>query len=210
MYTTYLIDSYYTSITLQLSVQGEPIPYIGLAEEVYIFPLQLYWLQPAATLASLLVDGMAGLFGQYYLIVFFSIAAIPAFLVPGVVLRAIFPTRALGGMLISIAIAFYLVMPTLFALAYYFTSPNLLSSLATSTSQLQRWGTGTGAEQNAQSSSSPLALALGSVQAAMSSFWLLILFYPALIIAITYTFITQVSRFIGGASRMGGKVRGFV
>ncbi len=210
MYGTYLIDKYFVSIEFSLSIRGAEIPYIGLAQQIYQLPLNLFYIYPASTLGSLLIDAMAGLFAQYYLIVFFSVAAIPAFLVPGVALRAILPTRALGGMLISIAIAFYLVMPSLFAVAYYFTSPGLLASITSAQAQLQRWGTGTGAEQYAQSASSPLAQALGQVKSAMSSFWLLVLFYPSLITAITYVFITQVSRFIGGASRLGGRVRGVI
>ena len=228
MYQTYLSYKYYLSInfviTLSDACGGESSiiskgmcsslssgqSYFSQAKAIYTLPIQLYYLEPAATISALLIDGMAALYSQYYLIVFFSIASIPAFLVPGVVFRALLPTRALGGILIATAIAFYLVMPTMFAIAYYFTSPSLLANLAASQAQLTRWGTGTGALQNSLSPSSPLPGALADVQSAMSSFWLLVLFYPALIIAVTYAFITQVANFIGSAPRVGGKMRGFV
>ncbi len=212
MFQTYMIDSYWASISYSINIEDRPIAstVLGSLQLTYVLPLEILFLQPASILAAILIDGIAGLYAQYYLLVFFSVAAIPAFLVPGVVLRAFIPTRALGGILISIAIAFYLVMPTLFAVAYYFTAPSIISAFATSQAQLNRWGTGTGAQTNAETASSPLALAISGVQADMSTFWLLVLFYPAMIIALSYAFITQVANFIGGASRIGGKLRGFV
>jgi len=215
MYQINMVDSFYT--TISFSIQSKVLNYIpqvnsalGLGQVAANIFLSAYYILPAQTLGTLIIDGLAGLYSQYYLIAFFSIAAIPAFLVPGVIFRVFFPTRALGGMLIALAIGFYLVMPTMFAMAYYFTSPTLLSGLANSAAQLNRWGSGTGAEQNALSASSPLILALNGAQSAMTSFWLLVLFYPALIIAVTYVFVTQLANFIGGASRLGNKMRGFV
>ncbi len=211
VYTPYITSSYYISISWTEAIGGQAIPYLSsLPQELYKLPLTIFYILPASALAQLLVDGMAGLYAQYYILVFFSVAAIPAFLAPGIVLRAILPTRSLGGIMISIGIAFFLVMPTLFAVAYYFTAPNLLASMAQQQSQLARWGTGTGAEQNALSATSPLVTALSNVRSAMSSFWLLVLFYPALITAVSYVFITQLANFIGGASRVGGNVRRFI
>jgi hypothetical protein len=211
IYPVYLTDSFYTTITASIYVQDYNLtPPLSYAKLLYTFPLQTFFLQPSIAIAGFLVDGIAALYAQYYLIVFFSIAAIPAFIVPGVIFRIFFPTRALGGVMIAIGVAFYLVMPTLFAVAYYFTSPQLLHGLETVTTQLNRWGSGTGSQQNALSPTSPLAESLSSAQSALSSFWLLILFYPALIIAVSYVFITQVANFIGGASRVGGKMRSFV
>ncbi len=211
MYQIVLVDSFYVSPVITLVINGmDYSSFIGYAVAAYVLPLQLYFIQPATTIGQLVIDGVAALYSQYYIIVFFSVAAIPVFLVPGVVFRIVFPTRALGGILMATGIGFYLVMPTLFAIAYYFTSPTLLQGLANSSAQLNRWGANTGAEQNALSTGSPLALSLSQAQSALSSFWLLVLFYPALIIAITYAFITQVANFIGGASRVGGKMRGLV
>lgn len=211
IYPIYLTDTFYTSITADIYIQDYNITApISYAKLLYTFPLQTFFIQPSLALTGFLTDGIAALYAQYYLIVFFSIAAIPVFLVPGVIFRIFFPTRALGGVMMAIGIAFYLVMPTLFAVAYYFTTPQLLHGLQSTTAQLNRWGGGTGSQQNALGPTSPLAESLSSTQSAMSSFWLLILFYPALIIAVSYVFITQVANFIGGANRVGGKMRSFV
>ncbi len=214
MYQIVLVDSFYISPSVTLQILGVDYSnfigdFIGPGS-VTAYPLELLFILPATTLGQLVLDGTAALYSQYYILIFFSVTAIPVFLVPGVVFRAILPTRALGGMLIAIGIGFYLVMPSLFAIAYYFTSPTLLQGLANSAAQLNRWGAGTGAEQNALSPSSPLVLAVGQAQSALSSFWLLVLFYPALIIAITYAFITQIANFIGGASRSLSSARGLV
>lgn len=211
MYQVVLTDSFYISPSVTLYIGGiDYSSFVGYAIAAATIPIQLYLILPATTIGQLIIDGVAALYVQYYLIAFFAVASIPAFIVPGVVLRAILPTRALGGMLLAIGIGFYLVMPTLFAVAYYFTSPTLLHALQGSQSQLARWGAGTGAETGALSTSSPLVLALADVQSALSSFWLLVLFYPALIIAMTYAFITQLANFIGGASRTQGKIRALI
>ena len=45
----------------------------------------------------------------------------------------------------------------------------------------------------------------------MSSFWLQIIFYPLLIISMTYAFITQAANFLGSTAKaMGGRIRGFI
>ena len=212
-YQIYLVDSYFLSFNVNLIILGtnlNELGIIGFIQSALKLPLQVFSLSPAETLSGFLIDGIAALYSQYYILVFFSIASIPAFIVPGVAFRAFFPTRALGGILMSVGIAFYLVMPTMFAMAYYFTSPTALQQLAYAQAQLNRWSIGTGAEQNGLSASSPITLALDGATSAVASLWLLILFYPALIIAMTYVFIVQVSNFIGGATRNMGKMRGLV
>ena len=207
IFLVYMIDSFFVSINIKLEVFGVSASAItSTVTSIYSLYLQLFFIQPAAVLATFLVDGIAALYSQYYIIVFFAVASIPVFIVPGVIFRAIFPTRALGGVLMAIGIGFYLVMPTLFAIAYYFTAPSILHALAVQGAQFNRWGSGAGAEINALSSSAPLPLALNGVKSALSSFWLLILFYPVLIVAVTYAFITQLANFIGGASRKGGRI----
>jgi hypothetical protein len=141
--------------------------------------------------------------------IFFATAAIPAFLIPGVILRAIFPTRALGGVMIALAIGFYLVMPTLFAVAFYFTAPSAMLSIQAATAQITRFGASPAAQ--AISPQSPLVVQLNNVNASLSGFWLLILFYPSLIIAMTYTVIQELSRLIGGATvTTSGRIRRFI
>ena len=170
----------------------------------------IFLLEPSQVLASMLTDAAALLYAEYFLIAFFAIAAIPVFLVPGVIFRALLPTRALGGILMAMAMGFYLVMPTLFALAYYFTAPQLGTQLSILSATLNQFGSGTGSQINALTPTSPLATTLSGVESAMGSYWLLILFYPSLIIAVTYLFIVQVSQIIGGASYGIGRARGFI
>ncbi|MGC8651645.1 MAG: hypothetical protein ACP5UH_00105 [Candidatus Micrarchaeia archaeon] len=179
-----------------------------LLNSVYAYVI-IYYMDPALNIAGLLSDGIIALYAQYYLIVFFSIAAVPVFLIPGVVFRAFMPTRAFGGILIAIALGFYIVAPSMFAIAYYFTAPGLLNQLAAIAAQTTRFG-GTASVQNSLSPTSPLPLMISSASSAMSSLWLLILFYPVLITSVTYAFIVQVANLIGGASRMGGRMRGFI
>ncbi len=224
LYQIYFLDSFYSSISVSISGNFKSLSSAGsivqmlaansaainLLGQAYKFPLIFFFIEPADMVSKLLSDGILALYGEYYLLVFFAVSAIPVFLVPGVVFRAIYPTRAFGGMLIALAIAFYLVMPGLFSIAYYFTTPQLQQQLRTGTSQLALYGSGSGAITNAQSSTSPIVETLGTVDAAMSSFWLLILFYPGLIIAVTYSFVTQIANFIGGASYTGSKLRSFI
>ena len=223
LYHIYFLDSFYASINVNIYGDIESLGAgsilqmlaasngaLSLLSMAYKFPLIFFFIQPADLVSKLLSDGILALYGEYYLLVFFAVSAIPVFLVTGIVFRAIYPTRAFGGMLIALAIAFYLVMPGLFSIAYYFTTPQLQQQLRTGTSQLALYGSGSGAITNAQSSTSPIVETLGTVDAAMSSFWLLILFYPGLIIAVTYSFVTQIANFIGGASYTGSKLRSFI
>jgi hypothetical protein len=113
-------------------------------------------------------------------------------------------------MLIAIGVAFYLVVPTLFAVAFYFTSPTVQQQFSYATQQLNRFGSGSSAINNALSPASPIVTDVSSIESAMSSFWLMILFYPSLISALAYVFIQQFSAFIGGATKSMGKVRGFI
>ncbi|MEM3626136.1 MAG: hypothetical protein QW144_01740, partial [Candidatus Micrarchaeaceae archaeon] len=65
---------------------------------------------------------------------------------------------------------------------------------------------GTGSQSNAVSPTSPLVLELGNIQSSMGAFWLSVLFYPALIIAMTYAMVTQLANFIGGFAQKSGRL----
>lgn len=173
----------------------------------YSIPVTIFFLDPALAITRLLTDGILGLYAEYYLLVFFSVAAIPAFLVPGVFFRAIFPTRAIGGILIAMAFGFYLIMPTLFSVTYYFTAPTLQRDMGLATLQMQRLNY---VSQNAVSAQSPLVVQLHNVQSSLNGFWLLIFFYPGLIATITYVCIQEISRFIGRAVHSMGRMRAFI
>jgi hypothetical protein len=215
LFSIYVTDAQYTSITITLLIGGAPLKSIASQiltsiPQLYSAPLSIFVLEPASAIGGLIIDGITALYAEYYLLIFFASVSIPAFLVPGTIFRAIFPTRAFGGMLIALAMGFFIVMPSLFAVAYYFTAPNLLSSMQLTASQLTRFGSGAGAETNGLTATSPLPTLLQNVNSEMSSFWLLILFYPSLIMAVTYAFVTQVATFIGGATYTGSRLRSFI
>lgn len=183
-----------------------------LATEYGQFPIIIFLIDPANVIGAFLADGIVLLYSEYYIMVFLASAAIPAFLAPGVVFRAIAPTRSLGGMMISLALAFFIVIPSLFAIVYYFTGPTLQQQLNAAAAGAAKFSAnGVNAQLASLSPSSPLVVQLAKVQQAMSAFWLQILFYPSLILAMTYAFITQASQFLGSSTKaMGGKIRGFV
>lgn len=207
----------YTSLTYQVGIEVDlPNPlfqYIGQAASVgfkiWNVLADIFVLEPSRQLASFITDGILAIYAQYYLLEFFAVAAIPCFLVPGVIFRAILPTRSLGGILIALSIGFYLVMPSLFAVAYYLTAPSVLQQLSTSSQVLNRFG-GNGVSIGELSSGSPLVTQLTSIQSAITNFWLLMIFYPLLIIAVTYAFVVELARFLGQAPNMTGRLRTFV
>lgn len=216
LYIPDVVDSFYASTSVTIQVQtitgGTPAlsPPVRLFRPIYAATLQLLVLGPILALTNFISDALVIIYSEYYMLVFFSVAAIPAFLVPGVIFRAVLPTRALGGILIALAMGVYLVMPTLFAVAYYFTAPTALQQLTTVNLLLNRYAAGSGAITNAVTPTSPLVLQLQNVNNAMSGFWLLILFYPMLIIAMTYAFVSQIANFIGGAYRAASSMRKFI
>ncbi len=216
VYTSLYHVYYYYQLLSSVSV-NVVIPDINgkiPVQEVLLAPLQLYWdilvIEPTVVISSFITDGILALYAEYNLIVFFSLAAIPAFLIPGIIFRAIIPTRALGGIMIALAMGFYFIMPTLFAVAYYFTAPHMTTLLNDAALQLSRFSLSKSSFNTQINPSSPIVTQISGVKTAFSGFWLLILFYPTLIVAITYAFVVQVADLIGGASRMGGKVRGFI
>jgi hypothetical protein len=176
---------------------------------VYDFLITVLYLNPAEALSKLLVEGISVLYGEYYLLVFFSVAAIPVLLVPGIIFRALLPTRGLGGVMIAMAIGFYLVMPALFSAVYFFTAPGLTKDINLANAQMQSIALSGGVVTSPQS---PLVQDLNNSQAALSGFWMLVLFYPVMIIAFTYSFIVQISKLIGGTyqSTAMGRIRRFI
>ena len=179
----------------------------GVFLNAFSFVATVLFLDPSAALAKLVMEGMVVLYAEYYLLVFFSVAAIPVFLIPGVMFRAILPTRGLGGVMIAMAIGFYLVMPTLFATVYFFTAPGLIKDMSIANAQMQGVATSGGVVTSPQS---PVVQYLKNSQAALSGFWMLVLFYPVMIIAFVYSFVVEISKLIGGTYRATGRLRSFI
>ena len=98
-------------------------------------------------------------------------------------------------------------MPTLFAVAYYFTAPAVMRNMQLAAAQLTRFGSGA---PPTLSPTNPLVLQLGNVQSSLDGFWLLILFYPSLIIAMTYLVIQELSRFLGAPTHSMAGARRFI
>jgi hypothetical protein len=211
MFNVYYTLRWFVTQQITISIVGHSLPVQNVLSFIDL-PLDYFFIDPARAISLFLADGILVLYSEYYLLVFFSVAAIPAFIVPGVIFRAFLPTRALGGVMLAIGISFYLVFPCLFAVAYYLTSPSVRQSMANEEAQITRFSAGSGMStaNNAASAQGPLALQLQDVQSTMAPFWLLVLFYPILIIAVVYATISQLSSFLGGFYGNAGKLRGFI
>ncbi len=159
--------------------------------------LNVLFIVPSTAISELIIDGLLFLYTEFYMLLFAMYAAIPILLVPGIVLRAFLPTRPIGGVMIAAAIAFYMVMPLLFSIATYFTSIGLLRSLNTQVAALETL-TQTNLLGNAATPSAPIVTQLGDVQSSMSSFWMSVLFYPSLIIVLTYYVMINIAELFGG------------
>jgi hypothetical protein len=174
----------------------------------YLEPaITVFFYIPAMAYISLQSDAIALLYGEFYMIMIFMYAAIPVFLIPGIILRSILPLRGLGGMMIAIAIGTYIIMPTLFSVAYYFTNQSMTQQLLGVTSALASYGNGPGAQLNAVSPQSPLPQELNLLRQGLGSYWMSVLFYPVLIFAITYAMIVQIAQFLGNMTSMSGKFK---
>lgn len=198
-----ITDRFYTSMSITICTTTCTSNLV----KPFTYAIMYFFYIPAFALIDLQMDVIMLLYAEFYLILFFMYIAIPGFLIPGVILRAFMPTRSLGGMLIAIAIGFYLVMPTLFSVAFYFTSQSTLSQANTVTNKLEEYGYGQGAVMNAITATSPLVLQLNNMKSSIGEYWLGVLFYPSLIIAMTYAVIQQIAEFIGGMSQMSGRLR---
>jgi hypothetical protein len=221
LYAIGSVDYYYASqvystciaeTAFKCQFQSSFFPPIFKYAVVYLF----FW--PASALIELIVPGLMALNLEFYLIIFMMYAAIPVFLIPGVIFRALIPTRHLGGMLMAIAIGFYFFMPILFGIAFAQiagTQGGTASQLSAISGALGRYGGCTpgsasckDAVQNSASPSSPLVEEISTASSAMGAFWLSVLFYPALISAMTYAFITQIAELLGGMARTSSRLRG--
>jgi len=202
LFNTNMNAAFYSSFDISIS----SVVYVSDIIGVFSTAIVLLYLIPAQALGYLLIQGLLVLHIEFYLILFFMYASIPVFLIPGIIFRAILPTRALGGMLIAIAIGFYFIMPILFSVAYFFTNTTVLSSLDSETAAINAYGGGANSQANAISPTSPLVETLGNIQSSMGAFWLSVLFYPALITAATYMAVVTLAEFIGGFAHKTSKV----
>ncbi len=225
IYDVVMISSFYSSINIQVYIaevtkaaagSGENIAGYGTASLLQpvsrLFnplasAITLFFIIPGQTVSGLLMDGLLALNAEFYFVLFFMYTAIPVFLIPGIILRAIFPLRSVGGLLMAVAFAFFLIMPILFAAAYTLSNQGVVQALQSASAQITANGQGTGAENNAASPTSPLVTQVQAVQSDLGGFFLEVLFYPVLILALTYTSMNILADFIGGATQTTGKMR---
>jgi hypothetical protein len=203
------LSGFYYSIGFQTDAFGGEVRTPPVLD-VFSFLITYYFFWPAWSIVVFLVEALFSLYTQFYMILFIMYSAVPVFLIPGIVFRAILPTRQLGAMMIAVAIGFYFVMPTLFAVAYYYTSNNIVAQLTLTNGIISRYGQNANFVQDASSAQAPLALAVGQIDTSFSSYWLSILFFPALIIAVTYSMVTQIAEVIGGMSKGSSRLRALV
>jgi hypothetical protein len=207
LYNVVMVDSYAGSISIEVQIAS--ISSASLISSIVnhgASTIAALFTMPAQTIATLLMDGLLALSAQFYMILFFMYISIPVFLIPGIIFRAIFPLRSVGGMLMAIAISFYLVMPILFSIAYYFTNTSAISVLTEASQEVKTNGQGTLSQTNAESPNGLLVKDVGKIESTMGGYFLSILFYPALILALTYYSMTVIAEFIGSISKTTGKL----
>ena len=112
--------------------------------------------------------------------------------------------------MIAIAIGFFLVMPTLFSVVYYFTAPQIMQQLSTMTASVNQVNNQQLSQVVLMNQNSPVVSTIRNAGSAMSTFWLLVLFYPMMIAGITFAFIIQVGNFIGGSAQVSSRIRAFI
>ena len=205
------LDYYYASQQITLcegeednmcTAETEVFPPIYKFSVLYGF----YW--PSWAIFDLSIGGYIALHVEFYSILFFMYAALPVFLIPGIIFRTILPTRHLGGMMMAIAIGFYFIMPLLFSVVYYFTSVGPISSLDAVSQAIHRYGAGSSAIIQAGTPGSPLVTDLANAQHVLGDYWLSVLFYPAIISALTYALVVQIGEILGGLAKTSGRLRG--
>lgn len=213
------IDFLYATETIVVC-QGEGPGFTCINKEEPISPILKFgvlqfFFWPAYSFADLSIPGFMALHLEFYFIIFLMYAAIPVFLIPGIIFRAFMPTRHLGGSMMALAIGVYFFMPILFSVAYYYTNTGVLQQLDSVTQALGAYGgcvaggaTCSNAVQNSVSPTSPLVEAIQNANNTLSAFWLSTLFYPALISAMTYAFIVQLGEIIGGMTKTSSRLRG--
>ena len=203
IYNPAMLAYFYTSITITVSTLAIVSNILGYLA----IPLEILFIIPATALSSLLVEGLMVLYTEFYLILFAMYASIPVFLIPGIFLRSIMPTRSVGGLLIGAAIGFYFILPTLFSVAFFFTYKGNMQTFISATAQLNSISQGSnaitnGASPNGQNS---IPQEIKTIQESMGSFWISVIFYPALILGLTYFSITTIADLVGGM-RPSGKL----
>ncbi len=233
MYKIYAVDGYYASIRLNVdagiggsivgpalstSTMGTVLGATGkllLGSLNFIGPvfrtvIVLGVLMPIYTLSGLISGALLVMHAEFYMILFGMYAAIPAFFIPGIVFRALIPTRGIGGMLMAIGIGFYLIMPVLFSVAYFFTQQSSMQSVTSASSQLHNYGLGNGAEQNSVSPTGAIPQTLNTMSTSLAPFWISVFFFPDLIIAMTIAFIVTIAEFFGGMARESRMLLGLI
>jgi len=185
------------STEVKLEAGGVTLPSINIG--AFGFPFLITSVLPDYAIAQFIIDAMYILWAEYFMIVYSTLMAIPMFILPGIFLRAFFPTRGFGSMMIAVGMGFLIVMPTLFAFAF-----SAVCGASGGTANLNSCNLGGVIPSEAQ------GLFNNQMSNYIAPFWVLILFIPALVLALTYAFITTTANFLGQAPTMGGRIRAFI
>ncbi len=178
--------TYTMSIDFYDEVKIQPFQLVGI---LYLTQLYQDYVVPEQVAGAVATDALYLLWAEYYLMQYFEILG-PIFITAGVIFRVVLPTRAFGGVLMAIGIGFFVIMPVILSIA--FTIPPVPVSTGIPTIG--------GSQPGVQNLSSEL-----------DALWITITVYPALAVALTYSFITQLATLIGASASMGGRLRaGFI
>ncbi len=211
LFNVYVVDAYYVSTSIQVTnpesggiLVGNNV--LSLFTGALYDSIIVFVLVPAQAIGDLLTGSLIVLHVEFYLLLFAMYASIPVFLIPGIIFRAFLPTRSIGGMLISTAIGFYMILPILFSVAYFFTNQNVQQTVSAETASIQNYGSGTGAQYNAQQVDGPLAATIANLKTSLNTYWIAVFFLPDMILAITYAMILTLAEFIGGMKASSGRL----
>lgn len=183
---------------------------VGIDMPLFFF-LKPLRVEPLHIANSYIVQSLVLLSMWREVILFFRDAAFATFLPLGVFLRIFPPTRGAGGLLIAIALAFFIVFPTMFAfLALMSEDETALSAqlidirdactgitIDTSSFRCCDRDLDSVAQISEEQSDPSVIAEVNSGQAYLPGILLKLLFYPIVVMAVTVTFIRTLAPLLG-------------
>ncbi|BCS90918.1 MAG: hypothetical protein ARM1_0375 [Candidatus Micrarchaeota archaeon] len=161
---------------------------------------------PALALSSIIISATDLLTLELYLIEFFGIIAIPAFIIPGLLIRVFLPLRGVGASMVAIGFTLFLIVPTLFSIAVYLTSNTVSGSLENAIGLAQSLSGVNAVKYTGSSLALGVSVTFG-IENALDQIFLLALFYPALIVVVAFSAIQQLTSILGGSAQVGQRFR---
>ena len=187
-----------TTLSLYQNAESYELYFLAFLKPLIIEPLHLagYYIIQFLVIISMWKG----------ILIFFKETAFAAFLPLGVFLRIFPPTRGAGGLLIAIAIGFFIVFPTMFAFIAMMSEGDILTGL-------EGGGPNIGVDladfnacehdvegvaQSAEANTDPAVLsAINTYFSFLPVLWVKVLFYPIVVMAVTVTFIKVLAPLLG-------------